>query len=82
MFSNTFAGIAPSSAPVYIAAQVVGGILAVGLVKVLYPDLTAGAAAEVMLPHDHSGNEEPSQSAAADDGAAATASRSAGPARS
>jgi glycerol uptake facilitator-like aquaporin len=94
MFSNTFAGIAPSSAPVYVAAQVVGGILAVGLVRVLYPDLTAGAAAEAMLPHDHSGNEEPPQSApanvgaaasvgaAANVGAAAAASGLTGPARS
>ncbi len=41
MFSNTFAGIAPSSAPVYIGAQVVGGILAVGLVRLLYPGMTA-----------------------------------------
>ena len=28
MFSNTFAGIAPSSAPAFIAAQVVGGLAA------------------------------------------------------
>lgn len=37
MLSDTFAGIAPSSAPQFIAAQIVGGALAVGLVKVLYP---------------------------------------------
>ncbi len=37
MFSNTFAGIAPSSAPSFIAAQVLGGVVAVGLIKVLYP---------------------------------------------
>ena len=33
MFSNTFAGIAPSSVPSFIAAQVVGGVLAVVVIK-------------------------------------------------
>jgi glycerol uptake facilitator-like aquaporin len=37
MFSNTFAGIAPSSAPSFIAAQVLGGVVAFGLIRVLYP---------------------------------------------
>ncbi|MGH9120781.1 MAG: aquaporin, partial [Acidimicrobiales bacterium] len=37
MFSNTFAGIAPSSAPAFIAAQVVGGALAFAIVRSLYP---------------------------------------------
>ncbi len=78
MFSNTFAGIAPSSASTYIAAQVVGGILAIGLVRLLYPNLTAREAAHVMLPHDHSGSEDRPQSVAASDGAAATASRPSG----
>ena len=40
MFSNTFAGIAPSSAPVFIAAQVLGAGLAVVVIKTLYPDVT------------------------------------------
>ena len=31
MFSNTFAGIAPSSVPSFISAQIVGGVLAFGL---------------------------------------------------
>ena len=51
MFSNTFAGIAPSSAPGYIAAQLVGGLAAIVLLRVLYPDVTPEEAAEVMLPH-------------------------------
>jgi arsenate reductase len=51
MFSNSFAGIAPSSAPGYIAAQLVGGLAAVALLRVLYPDVTPAEAAEVMLPH-------------------------------
>ena len=37
MFSDTFAGIAPASAPAFIAAQVIGGGLAVLLVLALYP---------------------------------------------
>jgi arsenate reductase len=50
MFSDTFAGIAPSSAPSFIGAQVVGGILAIGLIKVLYPGITGAAAADVAVP--------------------------------
>ena len=37
MFSNTFAGIAPTSAPSFIAAQILGGVVAFGLIRVLYP---------------------------------------------
>jgi glycerol uptake facilitator-like aquaporin len=37
MFSNTFAGIAPSSAPSFIVAQVLGGVLAFAVIKALYP---------------------------------------------
>jgi glycerol uptake facilitator-like aquaporin len=81
MFSNTFAGIAPSAAPSYIAAQVVGGILAVGLVGLLYPKLTPDEAAGVILPHDHSGPAERPQSVAASGSASATLSRPPGPAR-
>ncbi len=51
MLSNTFAGIAPSSAPMYVAAQVVGGIVAFAVIKALYPDITPADAAEVVLPH-------------------------------
>jgi arsenate reductase len=40
MFSNTFAGIAPLSVPGFIFAQLVGGALAVGVVTLLYPDVT------------------------------------------
>lgn len=35
--SDTFAGIAPSSAPGFIAAQVVGGAIGLVLVRALYP---------------------------------------------
>lgn len=37
MFSDTFAGIAPASVPMFLLMQLVGGALAFGLVKVLYP---------------------------------------------
>ena len=51
IFSNTFAGIAPASVPGYVVAQIVGGVAAIALLRVLYPDVTAAEAAEVMLPH-------------------------------
>lgn len=35
--SDTFAGIAPSSAGMFVAMQVLGGALAVGLTHILYP---------------------------------------------
>jgi glycerol uptake facilitator-like aquaporin len=51
MFSDTFAGIAPSSAPVFIAAQIAGGIAGVLIVRFLYPALTPAQAASVVMPH-------------------------------
>jgi arsenate reductase len=51
MFSDTFAGIAPASAPAYIAAQAVGGIVAIAAIKALYPALTPADASEVVVPH-------------------------------
>jgi arsenate reductase len=52
MFSNTFAGIAPSSAPVFIAAQVGGGIAGLLLIRFLYPALTPAQAAQIVIPHE------------------------------
>ena len=50
MFSDTFAGIAPSSVPAFIGMQVVGLVLGVALVLVLYPH--AGAHADdIVIPH-------------------------------
>lgn len=40
MVSDTFAGIAPSSAPGFIGAQLLGGALAVLIVRYLYPAAT------------------------------------------
>jgi len=59
MFSDSFAGIAPASAPAYIVAQLVGGGVAVGLIHALYPGVTPQAAAEVVIPHP-----EPAQATA------------------
>jgi glycerol uptake facilitator-like aquaporin len=51
MFSNSFAGIAPSSVPSFVSAQVVGGALAFGLIRGLYPGITEAEAADVIEPH-------------------------------
>lgn len=37
MFSDTFTGIAPSSVPAFVVAQVLGGLAAFGIVRLLYP---------------------------------------------
>jgi glycerol uptake facilitator-like aquaporin len=37
IFSDTFAGIAPASAPGFVVAQLVGGVVAILLVTALYP---------------------------------------------
>ncbi len=52
IFSNTFAGIAPASAPAFVLAQLAGGVAAVVLVRTLYPDVTPADAAQVILPHN------------------------------
>jgi arsenate reductase len=52
MFSDSFAGIAPASAPAFVAAQLVGGALAYAAVRALYPDIEPADAADVVLPHD------------------------------
>ena len=52
MFSDTFAGIAPAAVPAFIGAQLAGGLVAVGVIRVLYPDITPEEAAEALVPHD------------------------------
>jgi glycerol uptake facilitator-like aquaporin len=47
MFSNSFAGIAPSSAPLFVVAEVVGGVVGFALVKTIYPGLSARDASRV-----------------------------------
>jgi arsenate reductase len=50
--SDTFAGIAPASAPAFIAAQLIGGGLAVLAIRFLYPDVSPADARDVVVPHD------------------------------
>lgn len=49
MFTDTFAGITPSSVPAFIAFQLLGGALAVVLVRALYPGI-AVVAGEAVVP--------------------------------
>jgi glycerol uptake facilitator-like aquaporin len=51
MFSNTFAGIDPSSVLSFVSAQVVGGLLAFGMIWLIYPGMTPAQAAVVVVPH-------------------------------
>jgi glycerol uptake facilitator-like aquaporin len=48
--SNTFAGIDPASMPAFVACQLLGALIAVGLVRVLYPQI-AEVADELVVPH-------------------------------
>ena len=59
MFSNTFAGIAPSSAPAFIAAQIGGGIAGVIIIRFLYPALTPAQAAQIVVPHETGNGSRP-----------------------
>jgi hypothetical protein len=80
MFSNTFAGIAPSSVPSFIGAQIVGGVLAVGVIKALYPDVTPVEAADVIVPHGQT-RADSASARAAHDGTSPFADRPSGPAQ-
>jgi arsenate reductase len=73
MFSDTFAGIAPSSVLTFIGAQIVGGALAVGVIKALYPDVSPADAAEIVVPHHERAGRAPVR--AAYDGATPSADR-------
>ena len=53
VFSDSFAGIAPSSAPAFIAMQVLGALIGLGLVVALYPGASRTADAAV-VPHENS----------------------------
>jgi glycerol uptake facilitator-like aquaporin len=63
MFSDTFAGIAPSSVPSFIAAQVLGGILAAAVIKALYPAITPAEAADIIVPHHGEAGRAPASAA-------------------
>jgi len=45
--SDTFAGISPSSVPLFVVFQVAGGLIALFCIRVLYPDV---AAEDVVMP--------------------------------
>ncbi|MDG4838560.1 aquaporin family protein [Micromonospora sp. WMMD967] len=49
-FTDTFAGIAPTSAPGFIAAQLVGGLVAIAALAAWYPH-AADTAEAVVVPH-------------------------------
>ncbi len=53
MLSNTFAGIAPSSVPMFVVMQLAGAAAAVAVVRALYPDV-AEVADYVVVPHEES----------------------------
>jgi hypothetical protein len=38
--------------PAFIAFQLVGGAVAIAVIRTLYPDITSEEAAEIMLPQD------------------------------
>jgi len=59
MFSKSFAGIAPTSAPLFVGAEIVGGTVAVGLIKLLFGDLNARDASTVTVAHEARPSEEP-----------------------
>jgi glycerol uptake facilitator-like aquaporin len=50
MFSDTFAGIAPGSVPLFVIAQIVGAGVGLALVQLLFPD-AAAAAGRAVVPH-------------------------------
>jgi glycerol uptake facilitator-like aquaporin len=51
--TDTFAGIRPSSAPMFILLQLAGGLAAIALARWLFPRLAADA---VVVPHDAATN--------------------------
>jgi glycerol uptake facilitator-like aquaporin len=72
MFSDTFAGIAPASAPAFIGAQIIGGLLALVVIRALYPAITPAQAADIIVPHQQD-QAEPAAARATHDGAASEA---------
>jgi glycerol uptake facilitator-like aquaporin len=56
-FTNTFAGIAPASVPGFVAAQLVGAAVGIGLLVLLYPKAPAEVADDIVVPHHARENE-------------------------
>jgi glycerol uptake facilitator-like aquaporin len=55
VFTNSFAGIAPSSTPSFVVAQLVGGLVALAALLTLYPRINEVDAVNVVLPHGADG---------------------------
>jgi arsenate reductase len=47
--TDTFAGISPSSVPMFVVAELVGALAAIGLARFLFPDVRPAA---VLVPHE------------------------------
>ena len=54
-FTDTFAGIKPTSVPAFVLCQLVGGLLAVALIRALYPNAHTSAP-DVVMPHSEEAN--------------------------
>jgi len=78
MFSDTFAGIAPGSVLSFIGAQIIGGALAIAIIKALYPAITPAEAADIIVPHRGEAGRAPAS--AAHRNASLSADRPQGPA--
>jgi arsenate reductase len=52
MFSDSFAGIAPASAPAFVGAQLVGGLVGMAAVRLFYPGASPATAAVVAPPRN------------------------------
>ena len=63
--------------PPFIAAQILGGVLAVGIIKALYPAITPAEAADIIVPHSSAGRAPPERGTY--DGASPSADRRARP---
>jgi glycerol uptake facilitator-like aquaporin len=57
IFSDTFAGVAPTSAWFFIAAQVLGGLVGLGMVRFFFPDVP-GITCRAVVPHPNHVSEE------------------------
>ena len=56
MLSDTFAGIAPSSVPMFVVMQLTGAAGGVLVTRLLYPDVAVNAS-DVVVPHPASDSE-------------------------
>jgi glycerol uptake facilitator-like aquaporin len=58
VFSDTFAGIAPSSALFFLGTQLLGAAVGLGLVITLFPDVPAAATGRAIVPHPSTRSEK------------------------